>query len=195
MSRPIARLTALLLFAAAGLAAQDEPGIQEQALEIRDRLHSIGRQLHERETELRRRIALLERLARGAEELGAAAPMTGRDAARRSVEEARAIAEQEPPLDRGVFQSLDRAEAALDRALPGDVGGTAAARFLGEVLAIEQSTTDAVRRFLFDTQSVRSLLDGIGRETEQELDRVAEALQRLFLVHAAALRARSAGEP
>ena len=38
MSRPIARLTALLLFAAAGLAAQDEPGIQEQALEIRDRL-------------------------------------------------------------------------------------------------------------------------------------------------------------
>jgi hypothetical protein len=195
MRRAVAPLAALLLFAAATLSAQEDPSLHELTQEIRERLQTIDRELHARELELTRRVVMLEKLTRGAVALGDQPPMTGRDAARHALAEAREIAEQEPLLDRGVFQALDRAEAVLDRVVGGDTGGAVAKRFLVEVLALEQATTDGVGRYLRDLRSLRSLTQGIDRAADQDLDQATQALQRLYLVHAAALSAREASAP
>ncbi len=195
MRRFVAPLAALLFFATATLSAQEEPNLLELTQEIRDRLQTIERLMRARELELTRRVVMLERLTRGAQALGDQQPMTGRDAARHALVEAREIAEREPLLDRGVFQMLDRAEAALDRIVVGDTGGAVAARFLSEVLTLEQTTTDDVSSYLLDLRNLRRLTEGIDRSADQRLDQGTEALQRLFLVHAAALRAREAAAP
>jgi hypothetical protein len=195
MRRVAAPLAALLFFGTATLSAQDEPGLLELTQEIRDRLQAIGRLMRARELELTRRVVMLERLTRGAQALGDQQPMIGHDAARHGLAAAREIAEQEPLLDRGVFQMLDRAEAALDRIVVGDTGGAVAARFLSEVLTLEQATTDEVGSYLLDLGNLRRLTDGIDRSADQDLEQATQALQRLFLVHAAALRAREAAAP
>ena len=196
MRTPVAGLVAgLCLLGAAPLPAQDETSFQQLVEEVRDRLQTLDRSMHERQTELVRRIRVLEILARGADALAREAPLTGRDAARQAVAEAREIAAEEPLLDRGVFQALERADAELLRGLTGSPPGATANRYLAATLAIEQTTNDALSAYLNDVRRLSELVAGLARTTEAEHASGAQALDRLLRVHAAALEARDAATP
>ncbi len=194
MNRSLAPAVALLL-AAAPIAAQEEPSVIDLYREIRERFELLNLDLRERENELTRRLQLLERLTRGARELAESAPATGRDAARHGIEEAQAIAEKEPPLDREVFRALDRAEAELGRSVLGESPAATAARFLGEVLPIEQGLATDLQGYLIEVQMIRRLADEVDGDATKHLADGVFALQRLYAVHAAAIAARAAAGP
>ncbi len=196
MRTPVAGLVAgLCLLGAAPLPAQEEASFQQLLEEVRDRLQSLDRLMHERQTELVRRIRVLERLARGADALAREAPLTGRDIARQAVAEAREIAAEEPLLDRSVFQALERAEAELLRGLTGSPPGATVNRYLAATLAIEQTTNDALSGYLNDVRRLSELAAGIARTTEAEHANGTQAIDRLLRAHAAALQARDAAMP
>lgn len=196
MNGYIAGMLAGLALAGGGAAkAQEPPTFQELTQEIGERVEALERTMHERQAELVRRVRLLEILARGADALAREAPMTGRDSARQAVADAREVAGQEPVLDRGVFQALERADAELLRSGPGSPPGAAAARFLAALLPLEQTTNDALGAYLSDAQRLLGLAASMARAAESEHARGAQALNRLLRVHAMALEARGAAAP
>jgi len=178
MRTPVAGLVAgLCLLGAAPLPAQEEASFQQLLEEVRDRLQSLDRLMHERQTELVRRIRVLERLARGADALAREAPLTGRDIARQAVAEA------------------ERAEAELLRGLTGSPPGATVNRYLAATLAIEQTTNDALSGYLNDVRRLSELAAGIARTTEAEHANGTQAIDRLLRAHAAALQAREGTSP
>ncbi len=186
----VAATLCAMLAATTPLSAQDEPSFLELVKGIRDRLELVERGLSQDEVALTRYLRILEKLQSGARSLAQDAPMTRRDAAMKTVEESRAIAEEDPELESVVFETLDRCQVEAERDVIGESGPAAAARFLAETLKLEQFANDQFQRFLGECEQFKRLASGIEERANAHFTSSSQALQRLYILHAAALRAR-----
>lgn len=181
---------ALLLSTTAPLVAQEEPSFVHLMKAIRQNLELVERELARDEMELARYLQVLEKLQGGARDLAREAPMTGRDNALEAVEEARAIAEREPELDSLVFETLDRCRVEVERNVIGESGPSAAARFLAETLKLEQWANARFQSFVSACEYFKRVTTGIEDSANAHFLKSSQALERLYVLHAAALRAR-----
>ena len=111
----------------------------------------------------------------------------GRDNA---LEEARAIAEQGPELDSLVFETLDKCRFEAERDTIGESGPSAAARFLAEALKLEQWVNARFQSFVSAGEHFKRVTTGIEDSANRHLLRASQALERLYVLRAAALRTR-----
>lgn len=188
---PLLLVAGFLLQAPCPVAAQDEASFQEQAQLVGRLLQQMNRALVEEEKLLERRLRILSELTDGAHTLAKSAPETGRSAALQAVENARRIAEEEPPLPEDVLLALDRSEVEVGRRGGiGESGSGAADRFLTEILALERSTSEAIERFVGAAESIRGSYAQGAFTGDRAIARGAQALERLFLLHRLALDVR-----
>ncbi len=185
-----AGLSFLLLAPSGPLVAQEELNFSQVAKGVREGLTRLDRELSDREVELGRHLEVLGKLTEGAGELARSAPMTGRDAALEAIEEARELAAIEPPLDDEVFAVLERCRAEVAHSVFGETGPGAAARFLAQVLKLEESTNGKLRKLILDVGVLRQIDDLIDMSSNAHIAKSSQSLDRLYLQHAVGLALR-----
>ncbi len=196
MKRTAHRVPALLALASSVLAipaaapAQEERTFQQLVQEAGALFQAMQRQLDLRQKELERLAEVLERLGEASTSLYRDPPMTRRDTALAAVEEARALAAQEPALDENVLAILDRCEAEAGRDVTGERGPEAAARLLAASILLEAETNDRVRSFLADADALGRASDGIAMRARFLSSQATRALDRLLALRAVALSER-----
>ncbi|MEO8276721.1 MAG: hypothetical protein ABI639_10915 [Thermoanaerobaculia bacterium] len=187
---PVLALVVSALLNALPLAAQEEPTFVSQMNVARRNLAAIDSALAKQERELSRYLEVLFKLQDGARQLAKAAPMTGRDAALDSVEEARAIAETDPEMGPLVFETLDRCRIEVEKNVIGESGPAAAARYLREILKLEEEANGRFSFFVNQVDQYQTLIRGIESGANQHLLVASQALARLYVLHSFALSTR-----